>query len=300
MKERHIYILLVIAMFLWGLSWPVSKILTAYAPPSVITFWRFFFVCLGSLVMLRFLNISLKIPWQTFKWIFLAGILNGLYMLMFFMALSYGEAGKGSVIVTTMIPMFSYVFFMLAVVLKKGDKLSKRVRRSEVLGLILGLFSGLCLLNIGSPNEIFSKFNTLFLLCALAWSSITLFTHKAKGAHPLTINLYINFVSTLMFSWVLFLDDPFAALQSDVKFWINMFVLVCLSTIVGTSIYYYGIHRLGSVRANSFILITPISALICSFLLLNEVPSLLTLLGCALALFAIYFINIYGKAQFNK
>lgn len=52
---------------------------------------------------------------------------------------------------------------------------------------------------------------------------------------------------------------------------------------------------LGSVKANSFVLITPASALICSFFILDEVPTILTLIGCVLAIFAIYFINIYGK-----
>lgn len=81
----------------------------------------------------------------------------------------------------------------------------------------------------------------------------------------------------------------------EFKFWISMFVVAFLSTIIGTSIYYYGIHILGSVKANSFVLITPASALICSYFILDEVPNALTLLGCALAIGAIYFINIYGK-----
>ncbi|EAK4186305.1 EamA/RhaT family transporter, partial [Campylobacter coli] len=54
---------------------------------------------------------------------------------------------------------------------------------------------------------------------------------------------------------------------------------------------------LGSVKANSFVLITPASALICSFFILDEVPTILTLIGCVLAIFAIYFINIYSKKK---
>lgn len=297
MKERYLYILLIVAMFLWGSSWPTSKILTSYATPVVVTFWRFLFVFLGTFLMLYILKIPLKLRINIFKWVFFAGILNGLYTLVFFIALSHGEAGKGGVLVTTMIPIFSYIFFMLSIVLSKNEKLSQRVGKSEVLGLVLGLASGLCLLNLSSFDEIFGKFNTLFLLCALIWASITLFTHKAKGAHPLTINLYINLISTLMFSWVLFLDEPFKVLTSDVKFWISMFVVVVLSTIIGTSIYYFAIHKLGGIKANSFILITPASALICSFFILDEVPTVFTLIGCVLAIFAIYFINIHSKKK---
>ncbi len=91
------------------------------------------------------------------------------------------------------------------------------------------------------------------------------------------------------------MPHSFEILSSDAKFWINMFVVAFLSTVVGTSIYYYGIYILGSVKANSFVLITPASALICSYFILDEVPNALTLLGCALAIGDIYFINIYGE-----
>ncbi|OEV65724.1 hypothetical protein AJY73_05190 [Campylobacter jejuni] len=295
MKERYLFILLFIAMFLWGSSWPTSKILTQYSSPLIITFWRFFFITIGSTLVLMLLKLPFKIPKNIFKWIFLAGILNALYTLVFFTALSHGAAGKGGVLVTTMIPIISYLFFMISIALNKNEKLNQHIKKNQVLGLILGLISGFCLLESGSLEDLFSKFNILFLGCAFIWASLTIFTHKAKGANALTINFYINALSMLLYTPVLFMPHSFEILSSDAKFWINMFVVAFLSTVVGTSIYYYGIHILGSVKANSFVLITPASALICSYFILDEVPNALTLLGCALAIGAIYFINIYGK-----
>ncbi len=207
-RTKYLYILLVIAMFLWGSSWPTSKILANYTDTSIITFWRFFFVVLGSFFVLNFLKIPLKIEKTALKWVLIAGVLNGLYAFVFFIAIKHGLAGKGGVLVTTMIPIFSYLIFMI------------------------GIFFDV------KSYEIF---------------------------------------------------------HFEFKFWISMFVVAFLSTIIGTSIYYYGIHILGSVKANSFVLITPASALICSYFILDEVPNALTLLGCALAIGAIYFINIYGK-----
>ncbi|HFU6384844.1 TPA: EamA/RhaT family transporter, partial [Campylobacter coli] len=51
-RSKYLFILLVIAMFLWGSSWPTSKILANYTDTSIITFWRFFFVVLGSFFVL--------------------------------------------------------------------------------------------------------------------------------------------------------------------------------------------------------------------------------------------------------
>ncbi|EOF7244882.1 DMT family transporter [Campylobacter jejuni] len=269
--------------------------LSAYADTSVITFWRFFFVLLGSLMVLGFLRIPLRLEKSILKWVLIAGILNGLYTFVFFIAIKHGLAGKGGVLVTTMIPIFSYLIFMIAILFQKDKKSTHKITKSEILGLFLGLLSGFCLLNLGSLEDLFGKFNILFLTCSFIWALIAVFNHKAKGAHPLAINFYINLISVLMFSWILFDVKSYEIFHFEFKFWISMFVVAFLSTIIGTSIYYYGIHILGSVKANSFILITPASALICSYFILDEVPNALTLLGCALAIGAIYFINIYGK-----
>lgn len=250
---------------------------------------------MGSFFVLNFLKIPLKIEKTALKWVLIAGVLNGLYAFVFFIAIKHGLAGKGGVLVTTMIPIFSYLIFMLAIFFQKNKKSTHKITKSEILGLFLGLISGLCLLNLGSMEELLGKFNALFLSCAFIWALMAVFTHKAKGTHPLAINFYINLMSLLMFSWVLFDLKSYEIFQFDFKFWINLFVVAFLSTVVGTSIYYYGIHILGSVKANSFVLITPASALICSYFILDEVPNALTLLGCALAIGAIYFINIYGK-----
>lgn len=184
---------------------------------------------------------------------------------------------------------------MIAILFQKDKKSTHKITKSEILGLFLGLLSGFCLLNLGSLEDLFGKFNILFLTCSFIWALIAVFNHKSKGAHPLAINFYINFISVLMFSWVLFDVKSYEIFHFEFKFWISMFVVAFLSIIIGTSIYYYGIHILGSVKANSFVLITPASALICSYFILDEVPNVLTLLGCALAIGAIYFINIYGK-----
>ncbi|EAJ4454813.1 DMT family transporter [Campylobacter coli] len=296
-RSKYLFILLVIAMFLWGSSWPTSKILANYTDTSIITFWRFFFVVLGSFFVLSFLKIPLRLEKNALKWVLIAGVLNGLYAFVFFIAIKHGLAGKGGVLVTTMIPIFSYLIFVIAIFFQKDKKSTHKITKSEILGLFLGLISGLCLLNLGSMEELLGKFNALFLNCAFIWALMAVFTHKAKGTHPLAINFYINLMSLLMFSWVLFDLKSYEIFQFDFKFWINLFVVAFLSTVVGTSIYYYGIHILGSVKANSFVLITPASALICSFFILDEVPTILTLIGCVLAIFAIYFINIYGKKK---
>ncbi|TQR33171.1 EamA/RhaT family transporter [Campylobacter sp. MIT 99-7217] len=295
MKQGYLYTLLVLSMFFWGTSWPLSKILTYYPQGfDIICFWRFVFVVLGSLGVVLIFKISLKLDKSIIKYIVIAGLLNALYTLIFFIAIAHGFAGKGGVLVTTMIPIFSYLLFILALKLKH-KKIKENINKTEFFGLFLGLCSGLCLLELDSLSTLFGKFNVLFLLCALIWACMTIFTHKTKGANPLAVNFYINAVSLIIFAPILLLPNTFEVFNNDGTFWLSLIAVTFLSTVVGTSIYYFGIHKLGSIKANSFILITPASALISSYFILDEIPTLLTLLGCVLAICAIYCINIYSK-----
>ena len=84
------------------------------------------------------------------------------------------------------------------------------------------------------------------------------------------------------------------------RFWWMMFIVAVLSTAVGTSIYYMGVARVGATQASSFNLLVPATALISSFIILGEIPSVLTLIGGSLAVFATYLINLYQPKHFGK
>ena len=169
-----------------------------------------------------------------------------------------------------------------------------KIPKNEIIGLCLGIISGILLLNLGSIDELFGKFNVFFVLCAFDWALMSIFTQKIR-THPLVMNFYITLFSLVAFVPILFDTQTYFLFEADARFWLNLFVVAILSTIVGTSIYYLGIKRLGTTRANTFLLLVPASALLCSFVILGEKPSSLTLIGTALAVCAIYLINIYGK-----
>ena len=84
------------------------------------------------------------------------------------------------------------------------------------------------------------------------------------------------------------------------KFWSMIFVVAVLSTAIGTSIYYMGIAKLGATRASSYQLLVPAMALGSSYLILGEIPSLLTIFGGILAIFATYLINIHKPKKIGQ
>lgn len=133
----------------------------------------------------------------------------------------------------------------------------------------------------------------LFVLCALDWAILTLICRNLR-IHPVAINLYITFFSVLLFSPVfIFQPAMFDVFDFGLRFWGMMFIVAVLSTAVGTSIYYLGVARVGATQASSFNLLVPVMALWSSFIILDEIPSFLTLIGGSIAVFATYLINLY-------
>lgn len=292
MKEKFVIVALIVAMSLWGASWASSKVLIAYAPSYIIAFWRFFLVLVASFALIFALKMSFKFERKDLKWVLLAGLCNALYSLFFFAGLNYGAAGKGGVLVTTSVPLFAFLLLrggQIFKALKYKQKLDK-TPRTQALGLILGVLAGLCLLDLSSMDEVFSKFNAFFLIAAFDWALMSLITHKVR-LNPLILSFWVTLIATICFVPVLFHSQAFFLLEADFKFWANFIFLGIFSTLIGTGIYYLGIAYLGAIRANSFMLIVPAAALFTSYIWLDEVPSMLTLLGAFLAIGSIYLMN---------
>lgn len=286
--QRFFFALMIVAMFFWGLSWASSKVLVSYSNAYTIAFWRFFFVFVGIFFLLIMLKIPLKIKRSFIKWILLASACNVIYSVLFFAALNYGAAGKGGVLVTTLTPIFTYLLVLLIIFWQ--TRTLPQVPKNETIGLCLGIISGILLLNLGSIDELFGKFNVFFILCAFDWALMSIFTQKIH-THPLVMNFYITLFSLVAFVPILFEPETYFIIKADFNFWFHLFCVAILSTLVGTSIYYLGIKELGSAKANSFMLLVPASALLCSYFVLDEKPTLLTLFGTALAICAISLIN---------
>ena len=292
MQKNLIFsILLVVAMLFWGSSWPSSKILVSYAGADIVTFWRFFFALLASLPLIIILRIPLRIAKENCKFLFLASLFNCLYSIAYFVGLNYGSAGKGGVLVTTLTPIFAYLLTIFIAKLKKDS--TKKVQKNEILGLGLGILAGICLLNLGSLQELFGKFNTLFVFCALDWALLTLVCQRIR-IHPIAINFYITLFSVVIFSPLLvFNQNAFVVFSFDGYFWSMLFIVSVLSTAIGTSIYYMGIAQVGAAKASTFALLVPAFALLSSYFILCEIPSVLTLIGGTIAVCATYLINLY-------
>lgn len=86
--------------------------------------------------------------------------------------------------------------------------------------------------------------------------------------------------------------DVLGVVHAGYPFWLNIVYLSVCATTFGTTAYFFASSKLGASRASSFMFLVPTSAVLISWLVLNEQPKLSTILGGILAMGAVYLINV--------
>ena len=286
MSKNYFYILMVFAMVFWGASWVNVKILSAYINEYELVFLRMGISFVSMFPILYYFKFSFKLDLKSLFLILIASIVLVLYSLVFFLGVEHGTAGFGGALVTTLIPINTFI--ILAIINKKTISLK------HSFALILGGFGVLTMLNIWSFNlaEIFSKDNTYFLIASILWPILTIISSKATKINAMVFTFYVYIISTFVI-YIFFIENNIFnnILNFDNIFWLNMFIITILSTTFATSIYFIGITKIGTKEVTSFIFLVPISALILGAVFLNEKITYTTIIGTICTIMAIYILN---------
>ena len=104
-------------------------------------------------------------------------------------------------------------------------------------------------------------------------------------------NLLTYTIAILITIPMIWNKDIFNWQQYSTGFWINTVYLAVLAGTIAGGIYFYASKIMGSAKAGSFTFIVPGMALLFSFIFLNEMPQVSTIVGGALAVSAVYIIN---------
>lgn len=276
--------LLVLAMLLWGGGWTALKILTLTMPMDVIIFWRFFLMSLSFLPILYFFKTPITLTKRSLKYIAGSAILNIAFMIFAFLGVKYGLAGAGSVIITTFSPIITFILIVLFFKTKLTPK--------QYFGLLLGLIGGYILLQLNDLTLFFNSSNLYFLLCAFIWAGVTLLSqYSHKHIHPVHYSFFIALIATFFSSLYAYDSDLGAVFSQGPLFWTALIYLAILGQTVATTIFFIASGKLGSQKTSSFMFLVPFFALFSAWLILDEPMQLHIIIGGALSMLAVYFIN---------
>lgn len=275
---------MVLAMFFWGSGWSALKVLTYELPMEVVVFWRFFFMTLAFIPVLIYFKKPLKLDFDALKYALSSAVLNVAFMFSSFYAIKYGLAGSGSVIITTLSPIFTVLIMALL--------FRKKLATMQYFGLLLGLFGGYILLQLHDLSLFVHSANFYFVLCALIWSGVTILSqHSHPHIHPIHYSFIISIIATLFMSLYAHDTHLLSVFDQGWHFWVALLYLAVFGQTIATTIFFIASGTLGSEKTSSFMFLVPVFALLSASILLNEPMQLHIIIGGIISMTAVYFIN---------
>lgn len=277
-------------MIMWGISWPSNHILAEDYGPIDLGIFRYAFVIVSLIIVLKAIKTPMKIARQGFPFLITAGVLMFCYNYTFLEGLHQGHAGAGGILVTTMNPLMAYALGMLV------DW--RRPTRNEFIGLGLGLIAGLILLKIWTdPDKLLDGGNLFFLLSAFLWSIMSKFTSKsAKYGSPLAFTWWMYIVTFACLLPFMHTDElTRMANNTDLNFWGNLFFVSVIVTSGATTMYFFATSKIGAEKASSYIFTVPFTAAISAYFILGEAIEPHTIVGGLIGIGAVYMINRKAK-----
>lgn len=284
-NKNVFFFLLFLAMVAWGGSWVNVKILGHYISAFEMIFLRFSITAITMVPIMLWLKHSFKIDLKSFGLVVLAALMLIFYNKYYYLGTKFGTASLGGAMVTTMIPILTFIFLALMGI--------KKVSSKDLFALGLGAVGVLTMLHIWTFDlaHILVIHNLYFLLAAVLWAVLTIVSSKSTKVSPIVFTFYM-YIVTVVLDWVFFVDVsaiPFSSL--DGIFWLNTLLISLAASTFANTIFFLGIEKLGAAEVSSFVFLVPFSAIILSAIFLGEKVDLFIILGTVLTLYAVKRLN---------
>ena len=285
---------LVLTMFIWGLAWPVGRLLATTLPPVSIAAIRYAIVIPVLFAILWFREGSFKINRSWIPTLVVMGILNTtLYQIFFLYGVKYAAASDDSLVIG---------IGPVLIAIMASFALKERLTWTKILGFASGL-AGIITISILSPNtQVLNRplGVTLVFGGAAAYALYTvllrrfLSKNRADNNGPQQSSLSIlTWIS--LFGW--FFLIPFSLIELpwtyiwDAGSWLGILYLAILSTVVGYFLYIEGVSKIGAGRSGVFGNLVPVFGVLTSFLLLGENLSPWTAVSFLLIFAGVLLVN---------
>ena len=263
-----VYTKLTLTMVLWGIAWPVGRLLAEGLPPFSIAAIRYSIVVPVFFLLLQIREHSVRIPRAWVKDFLAMGILNTLlYQAFFLFGVKYAAASDDSLVIGVG-PVL--IAILAAAILREP------LTRLKVLGLVSGL-SGVGIISLLSPNVAVSNRGlgiSLVFGGAIVYALYTIllrrfinkdFWKTMIGVRPSSLAI-ISWVS--LFGWLLLI--PFSLIEApwnyswNLNSWLGILYLALLSTVIGYLFYVQGVVQIGASRAAVFSNLVPVFGVLSS------------------------------------
>lgn len=271
-------------MMLWGVGWPVLKILSQSVSWEVATFWRLALMSIAFIPVLWWNKKPLRLVRSAWLSVAVSGMLYAFFMVLSFLGVQVATAGAGGMIITTLSPvlivLITIVFF------------SFRPSKQHLFGLALGLLGGFIMVELWDGTILTNVGNLVFILAALTWSLLSILAQNSRQyLDSIRYSFFVGLIATLWMFFMAYGHGILAVFDQGIIFWSALLYLSVMTQTVATTIYFIASGKMGSGKASSYMLLVPVFALISSYEILGEVPSIFLVIGGVISIAAVYWIN---------
>lgn len=276
---------IILLSLLWGYTWVLAKQALNFSPPLMLTFMRVFGGAIALFFALKILRqpMTLKAP-RSVLLISLCQVSG--FMLLQTFSLKFGAAGKTAVLVYTM-PLWT--------LLLAWPILGERVRGAQWLA-VGGILTGLLL--IIEPWHLQAGWlsNSLGIGAAVCWAMGTVLVKKLRSrtrVNLLSLTAWSNLIGSLPVALIVaFSDEPPVIWTTE--FVGIMLVLTLISTAFCWWLWTSILDRVPAWEASLLVLGTPVIAIICSRVILNEGFSQYEIAGILLIGAGLLLLSFFG------
>jgi drug/metabolite transporter (DMT)-like permease len=275
---------LVVLVSLWGSAFPMIKVGLGGLSPTHLTLARHLVASACFLPVLLSRGLRRRPALCDVPAFFLLGLLG---FTIYQLALVVGElrvpAGASSLIIATAPAITAVLAYLL---------LDERMPPGAWLGSLLAL-AGVALIALGASGTLaFNPYALFVLLSAVSTSFFTILQRRMfERYRPVEVVAFATWAGTV--PMLLFLPGFFGdvatagAAPLAATAYIGMF-----PSAVAYSLFAFGLSRAPVTVVTTYLYLVPISSLFFSWLVLGEIPSLLTLGGGMVAIAGIYLVNV--------
>ncbi|AWR96920.1 EamA family transporter [Acidianus sulfidivorans JP7] len=256
----------------WGLTYPLTKLISESASPIIITWVR---IGIAAIFFLFLSNFKFKIG----KKEFINAIFNS---VLFMLCLNVGTSissnpGLAAVMIYTQ-PLFVVVIEKIL-----GTKISLKALSGVLLGFIgIALSITSVSLDLGV---------IIALIGGIVWAIGTVYySRNLSKENVIKLNAFMNLVAF-----------PFTVAFTPLDYYFTFSIYVIgllillgiLAQAIGFYLWFNAVKDLGSVRASTGSLVVPIAAYILTFAILGIAPTPLEVIGSIITLIGVYITVSY-------
>ncbi|TVY11990.1 DMT family transporter [Paenibacillus cremeus] len=278
-------VLLITATFLMGSSFVIGKMGLAYAPPLMLTAYRFL---IGGGLLLAVVLWKMK-RWPSFATVWRAAVIGAFQttgvMACIFISMKTISAGESSILTFTN-PIFVLVLSSLL--------LKERYRLRQWFGVLLGLLGVSFVL---SAELSFNYGMWIGLLSGILWSFATLLVKRWAGHFTVWLlsGLQMTFGGLLLWGLsILSEHEPgqWNAVSISILLW-----LAIPGSIVQFGLWYMLLSRMEPSRASSFLFLAPVFGVLTGAWWLHEPLGVGKLVGGLMVFAGIFLANFKGGVE---